>query len=62
MIMKRILNILMMLAVTICSANAQTAKLVLDKTASVLSNKGRVTANFSITRRIYNLIFTTQWC
>ena len=49
MIMKRILNILMMLAVTICSANAQTAKLVLDKTASVLSNKGGVTANFSIT-------------
>ncbi|MCI6830065.1 MAG: hypothetical protein MR924_12585 [Prevotella sp.] len=47
--MKRILNILMMLAVTICSANAQTAKLVLDKTASVLSNKGGVTANFSIT-------------
>lgn len=39
----------MMLAVTICSANAQTAKLVLDKTASVLSNKGGVTANFSIT-------------
>ena len=38
-----------MLAVTICSANAQTAKLVLDKTASVLSNKGGVTANFSIT-------------
>ena len=49
MIMKRILNILMMLAVTICSANAQTAKQVLDKTASVLSNKGGVTANFSIT-------------
>ena len=49
MIMKRILNILVMLAVTICSANAQTAKLVLDKTASVLSNKGGVTANFSIT-------------
>ena len=39
----------MMLAVTICSANAQTAKQVLDKTASVLSNKGGVTANFSIT-------------
>ena len=39
----------MMLAVTVCSANAQTAKLVLDKTASVLSNKGGVTANFSIT-------------
>ena len=39
----------MMLAVTICSANAQTAKLVLDKTASVLSNKGGVTAKFSIT-------------
>ena len=38
-----------MLAVTICSANAQTAKQVLDKTASVLSNKGGVTANFSIT-------------
>ena len=49
MIMKRILNILVMLAVTICSANAQTAKQVLDKTASVLSNKGGVTANFSIT-------------
>ena len=49
MIMKRILNILVMLAVTICSANAQTAKLVLDKTASVLSNKGGVTAKFSIT-------------
>ena len=49
MIMKRILNILVILAVTICSANAQTAKQVLDKTASVLSNKGGVTANFSIT-------------
>ncbi|MGM9734542.1 MAG: LolA-like putative outer membrane lipoprotein chaperone [Prevotella sp.] len=47
--MKRILNILVMLAVTICSANAQTAKQVLDKTAAVLSNKGGVTANFSIT-------------
>ena len=40
---------MVMLAVTICSANAQTAKQVLDKTASVLSNKGGVTANFSIT-------------
>ena len=49
MIMKRILNILLMLAVTLCSANAQTAKQVLDKTAAALSNKGGVTASFTVT-------------
>ena len=39
----------MMLAVAVLSANSQTAKQVLDKTAAALSNKGGVTASFSIT-------------
>ena len=41
--MRRLLNILMMLAVAVLSANSQTAKQVLDKTAAALSNKGGVT-------------------
>ena len=47
--MRRLLNILMMLALAVLSANSQTAKQVLDKTAAALSNKGGVTASFSIT-------------
>ena len=39
----------MMLALAVLSANSQTAKQVLDKTAAALSNKGGVTASFSIT-------------
>ena len=46
--MKRILNILLMLMIAIGSS-AQTAKQVLDKTAAALSNKGGVTANFTVT-------------
>ena len=36
------------LMVAICTS-AQTAKQVLDKTAAALSNKGGVTANFTVT-------------
>ena len=39
----------MMLALAVLSANSQTAKQVLDKTAAALSNKRGVTASFSIT-------------
>lgn len=46
--MKRIMNIFLMLMVAICTS-AQTAKQVLDKTAAALSNKGGVTANFTVT-------------
>ena len=46
--MKRIINILVMLMIAIGSS-AQTAKQVLDKTAAALSNKGGVTANFTVT-------------
>ena len=46
--MKRIINILVML-MTAIGSSAQTAKQVLDKTAAALSNKGGVTANFTVT-------------
>ena len=46
--MKRIMNLFLMLMVAICTS-AQTAKQVLDKTAAALSNKGGVTANFTVT-------------
>ena len=46
--MKRIINILVMLVIAI-GTSAQTAKQVLDKTAAALSNKGGVTANFTVT-------------
>ena len=46
--MKRIITILVMLMIAIGSS-AQTAKQVLDKTAAALSNKGGVTANFTVT-------------
>ena len=46
--MKRIMNLFLMLMVAVCTS-AQTAKQVLDKTAAALSNKGGVTANFTVT-------------
>ena len=47
MYMKKIINIWVMLMIAIGSS-AQTAKQVLDKTAAALSNKGGVTANFTV--------------
>lgn len=47
--MKRTINTILMLVMAVCLANAQTAKQVLDKTAAALSNKGGVTANFTVT-------------
>ena len=46
--MERLISILVMLMIAIGSS-AQTAKQVLDKTAAALSNKGGVTANFTVT-------------
>lgn len=47
--MKRTINTILMLVMAVCLANAQTAKQVLDKTAAALSNKGGMTANFTVT-------------
>lgn len=50
MTMKSIRMIMMAMLATIfaITAQAQTAKSVLDKTAAVISNKGGITANFTI--------------
>ena len=37
------------MALTVCGAYSQNAKQVLDKAAAAVSNKGGVTANFTIT-------------
>lgn len=47
--MKRIFNIILFMALTVCGAYSQNAKQVLDKAAATVSNKGGVTANFTIT-------------
>ncbi|NPD92755.1 LolA-like putative outer membrane lipoprotein chaperone [Xylanibacter muris] len=46
--MKRIGILVIVLATFIAVANAQNAKSILDRTAEILSNKGGITAKFSI--------------
>ena len=45
--MRRLLTILSILLLTL-TTTAQTARQVLDKTAAALSNKGGITASFSV--------------